>query len=82
MRIDATLLSSVKHGKPVPEIGNGLETAFLSEMLKYAGPRSTQGEFSGGIGESQFASMLTDAYTEALSRKLDLGLTGNSRGES
>ena len=82
MRIDATLLSSVKHGKPVPEIGNGLETAFLSEMLKYAGPRSAEGEFSGGIGESQFASMLTDAYTEALSRKLDLGLTGNSRGES
>ena len=82
MRIDTTLLRSATPGKPAPEIENGLETAFLSEMLKYAGPRSTQGEFSGGIGESQFASMLTDAYAEALSRKLDLGLTGNSRGES
>ena len=82
MRIDTTLLRSATPGKPAPEIENGLETAFLSEMLKYAGPRSAEGEFSGGIGESQFASMLTDAYAEALSRKLDLGLTGNSRGES
>ena len=82
MRIDTTLLRSATPGKPAPEIENGLETAFLSEMLKYAGPRSTQGEFSGGIGESQFASMLTDAYAEALSRKLDLDLTGNTRGES
>ena len=82
MRIDTTLLRSATPGKPAPEIENGLETAFLSEMLKYAGPHSAEGEFSGGIGESQFASMLTDAYTEALSRKLDLGLTGNSRGES
>ena len=82
MRIDTTLLRSATPGKPAPEIENGLETAFLSEMLKYAGPHSAEGEFSGGIGESQFASMLTDAYAEALSRKLDLGLTGNSRGES
>ena len=82
MRIDTTLLRSATPGKPAPEIENGLETAFLSEMLKYAGPRSAEGEFSGGIGESQFASMLTDAYAEALSRKLDLGLTGNTRGES
>ena len=74
MRIDATLLSSVTHGKPVPEIGNGLETAFLSEMLKYAGPRSLEGSFSGGVGESQFASMMTDAYADALSARMDLGL--------
>ena len=81
MRIDATLLSSVKHGKPVPEIGNGLETAFLSEMLKYSGPQPTQGEFSGGVGESQFFSMLTDIYAEELSKKLDLGLTIQTGGE-
>ena len=82
MRIDTIQLSPTTPTKAQADTSNGLETAFLSEMLKYAGPRSAEGEFSGGIGESQFASMLTDAYAEALSRKLDLGLTGNTRGES
>ena len=79
-----TIVTTVPSPQSAQEskVADGLERAFLSEMLKYAGPRSAEGEFSGGIGESQFASMLTDAYAEALSRKLDLGLTGNSRGES
>lgn len=82
MRIDATQPTATPPGKSEMKVNNGLETAFLSEMLKYAGPQPAQGEFSGGIGESQFGSMLNDAYAEALSVKLDLGLTSKTKGES
>ncbi|WP_199260303.1 hypothetical protein [Paracoccus binzhouensis] len=41
-------------------------------MLKYAGPRESQGEFGGGIGESQFSSLMNDAYAEAMSRRMDM----------
>ncbi len=82
MRIDATQPILPTPVKQSTDVSNGLEMAFLSEMLKYAGPRAIQGEFSGGIGESQFSSMLTDAYAEALSKKLDLGLTNQLTSES
>ena len=82
MRIDATQPKAALPEMPKMKIENGLETAFLSEMLKYAGPQPAQGEFSGGIGESQFRSMLIDAYAEALSAKLDLGLTNKTGGKT
>lgn len=82
MKIDAILPKGSASVKSPIEVSNGLETAFLSEMLKYAGPGPLQGEFSGGIGESQFSSMLTDLYAEALSMKLDLGLTNKLKGKS
>ncbi|WP_258869562.1 rod-binding protein [Paracoccus thiocyanatus] len=53
---------------------DGLEQAFLSEMLKYAGSTAAAGEFGGGAGESQFASMLNDAYAQAIAERIDLGL--------
>mgnify|MGYP000008690726 FL=1 len=48
-----------------------LESAFLAEMLKYTGVDAS-GSFSGGIGESQFASWLTEQRADALSRRIDL----------
>ena len=51
-------------------------------MLKYAGPKPIEGGFSGGIGESQFASLLSDAYADALSARLDLGLTTKTGGKA
>ncbi|MBP8938543.1 MAG: hypothetical protein KBG72_08670 [Agrobacterium sp.] len=81
MRIDSIQLSPTTPTKAQADASNGLETAFLSEMLKYSGPQPTQGEFSGGVGESQFFSMLTDIYAEELSKKLDLGLTIQTGGE-
>lgn len=60
--------------KGVRNMADGLEQAFLSEMLKYAGPRESSGEFGGGIGESQFSSMLNDAYAQAISERIDLKL--------
>lgn len=53
---------------------DGLEQAFLSEVLKYAGPRESTGQFGGGIGESQFASLLNDAYAQAIAERINLKL--------
>ena len=53
---------------------DGLETAFLGEMLKIAMPPPA-GAFSGGTGESQFSSFMTEHYAAALADRMDLGLT-------
>ncbi|RCW80762.1 rod-binding protein [Paracoccus lutimaris] len=74
MRIETSMAVSTSHQKLTQEAANGLERAFLSEMLKYAGPKPSEGDFSGGVGESQFGSMLTDAYADALASRIDLGL--------
>lgn len=55
-------------------LADGLEQAFLTEMLKYAGPGEHADNFGGGIGESQLASMLNDAYAEAIARRIDMRL--------
>ena len=59
--------------RPKPSVVDGLEQAFLAEMLKLAGPGQPTGEFGGGIGESQFASLLNDTYAEAIAERIDLG---------
>ena len=82
MRIDATTPQTTVRQSSTKEISDGLERAFLSEMLKYAGPKPIEGGFSGGIGESQFASLLSDAYADALSARLDLGLTTKTGGKA
>ena len=82
MRIDSIQLSPTTPTKAQADASNGLETAFLSEMLKYAGPRPLEGGFSGGVGESQFASMMTDAYADALSDRMDLGLGKKLEGKA
>ena len=50
----------------------GLEQAFLEEMLKYCGPRAASDGFSGGVGEDQFGSFLTREYARIMARHLDL----------
>lgn len=62
------------------QISDGLERAFLSDMLKYAGPKPMEGAFGGGIGEEQFSSMMVETYADALSRKLDLGISAKIGG--
>ncbi|MBT0781728.1 hypothetical protein [Paracoccus sp. pheM1] len=59
--------------RPKPSVVDGLEQAFLVEMLKLAGPGQPTGEFGGGIGESQFASLLNDTYAEAIAERIDIG---------
>lgn len=64
---------------PVPtdiaRMREGLETAFLSEMLSIAMPAQGDSPFGGGAGESHFASFLNEHYAGALAARLDLGLT-------
>lgn len=62
------------------QISDGLEKAFLGEMLKYAGPKPMEGSFGGGIGEEQFSSMMTETYADALAKRLDLGLASRIGG--
>lgn len=50
-----------------------LEKAFLEEMVKYILP-SGSNEFSGGVGEEQFRSLMNKEYATALSHRLKLGL--------
>lgn len=51
-----------------------LEQAFLEEMMKYLLPKASDGGFSGGVGEEQFASFLNREYAAALAQRIDLGL--------
>lgn len=60
-------------GPAAAPIADRLETAFLAEMLKHISP-SPGGPFSGGAGEQQFGSWLTEARAEKLAARLDLGL--------
>lgn len=64
------------------EISDGLEKAFLREMMKYAGPKPMEGSFGGGTGEEQFSTLMTETYADALAKKLDLGLSKRIGGES
>lgn len=50
-----------------------LETVFLTEMLESAGLGETEGPFTGGIGESQFASFLR---AEQAARMVEAGGIG------
>ena len=51
-----------------------LEASFLSEMLKAAGFGAQQGEFSGGLGEEQFASFNRDAIARKMAEAGGIGL--------
>ncbi len=54
-----------------------LETNFLSEMLSYTGLDAAKGDFTGGVGEDQFASFLRDAQAKALVDHGGIGLSQN-----
>lgn len=56
------------------EKAKALETAFLSEMLSYAGMGKSEGEFSGGVGEDQYASFLREAQAKAIVAHGGIGL--------
>lgn len=51
-----------------------LEATFLSEMLAHAGLDAAEGEFSGGVGEAQFASFLREAQAKAMVERGGIGL--------
>ena len=51
-----------------------LETAFLAEMLKYAGLDESGGGFFGSAGEEQFGSFLREAQAARMVDKGGIGL--------
>lgn len=51
-----------------------LEAAFLSEMLKSAGFDQAGGDFGGGAGEEQFASLLRDENARLMAHHGGIGL--------
>lgn len=67
---------------PMQATADQLEKAFLAEMLKYCSPTAAEGAFSGGAGEQQFQSFLTEEYAGILADSLDLGLARFLEGKS
>lgn len=51
-----------------------LEAGFLAEMLAHSGLGETQGAFSGGSGETQFASFLRQEQARLIVESGGLGL--------
>ncbi|GAA0290561.1 rod-binding protein [Rhodovulum strictum] len=56
------------------EAAQKLEAQFLAEMLKHAGLGESQGAFTGGAGEAQFASFLREAQAGEMARAGGIGL--------
>lgn len=52
-----------------------LEATFLSEMLSHTGLGDTQGSFSGGEGEEQFASFLRQEQAKLIVQHGGVGLS-------
>lgn len=69
----ATGASALRHDQ-LRRKAQELEAAFLAEMLAYAGLDSAEGEFSGGVGEQQFASFLREAQAKAIVDRGGIGL--------
>lgn len=62
------------------QAAKNLEKAFLSEMLKLALPKESDGAFSGGVGEAQFHSFLVEEQAKLISGKIDLGIARAMEG--
>ncbi len=68
--------------QPVPSVSDAklrdsakeLEAVFLAEMLKSAGFGKNNSAFSGGVGEEQFASFMTQQQAQAFADRGGIGL--------
>jgi Rod binding domain-containing protein len=60
---------------PLREKAAELETAFLTEMLGYAGLGAPRESYGGGIGEEQFSSFLRQEQAKAMVKAGGIGLT-------
>jgi len=56
------------------QTATALEASFLSEMFKQAGFGQARDAFGGGIGEDQFASLLSDEYANSVAEAGGVGL--------
>lgn len=72
-QISATSLSPPMTGA-LRASAEGLETAFLAEMLKNAGVFQHAETFGGGAGEGHFTSFMADAQARAMVARGGVGL--------
>lgn len=56
-------------------VAQDLEAAFIAEMLKHGGLGPSSGPFSGGPGEEQFASFLTQEHARLFTERGGIGLS-------
>lgn len=70
----ALIPSNARSEIPILNAAKDLEKSFLAEMLKSAGLGSSQGTFSGGIGEEQFASFLVAEQANTMTEAGGIGL--------
>lgn len=80
MKVNTEFTTIHQQPAKAPDARDMLESAFLSEMLKFVQINKEQGEFSGGAGEAHFSSFLTDEYAALLAGRLDLGLPVSGHG--
>lgn len=74
MKISAQLQPTA-HRPPLDAVTvDQIEAMFLNEMLKSTGIGEAVRTMSGGIGEAQFTSFLTEEYARILASRIDLGL--------
>lgn len=72
--VPAATLQGAKDDSILRRLAGDLEGAFLAEMLGHAGLGASGGEFSGGIGEEQFASFLRQEQAGEMVRAGGIGL--------
>lgn len=70
-----TKAAQPKLPNPLREKAAELETAFLAEMLGYAGLGTPRESYGGGIGEEQFSSFLRQEQAKAMVKAGGIGLT-------
>lgn len=58
-------------------VAQDLEATFIAEMLKHSGLGATSGPFSGGPGEEQFSSFLTQEHARLFTERGGIGLAEN-----
>lgn len=79
--IDPTLASPGPQQTPRdPDLwraAQGLEGAFLTEMLKSAGLGTARTSFGGGAGEEQFGSLMRDMQVDQMVEAGGIGLAEN-----
>lgn len=83
LRADRPQGTAVSAGQPAARsadrealwtVAQDLEATFIAEMLKHSGLGETSGPFSGGPGEEQFSSFLTQEHARLFTERGGIGL--------
>ncbi len=72
---------AARHDAQLRKAAESLEASFLAVMLGAAGAQKTPEAFGGGIGEEQFASLLTQAHATAIVKHGGIGLAAKIYAE-